>query len=89
MQVQVRTDGYMILLFLVPGFTLSLGDLQTIRDTSLLRVQSVYIAGGDPNAAESSKSQLRIKIINHKQPIMVTETDVVRVVRKSRGWFAP
>lgn len=85
-QVQVRPDGYLVVLFLQPGFTLSMGDLQTFRDTNVLRVQSIYITGGG-DASEQEKTQLKIKIINHKQPIMITEAEVVRVVRKNRGWF--
>jgi hypothetical protein len=80
-QVQVKSDGYLVVLYLSPGFSLSLGDLQTLRDVSTLRVQSVQVRDDD------GRAQLRVRVVNHKVPVMVTEVEIVRVVKRSRGWW--
>lgn len=99
-QVQVRQDGYVVVLFLHPGFTLSSGDLDMFKEVSPLRVQSICIvgngstdrasdSGGEGTLMSNVKPQIRIRLVDHQQPIMMTEVEVVKVVKKKRGWFHP
>ena len=81
--IQVLEKNYVINMYLAAtaDFDINLRDLQTITEVSPLRVLSVSIA-----RVGAASVVLKVIVANRDQPLMLTETDVVRV-RKRRRFF--
>lgn len=65
------------------NINISLRDLQTIQDVSPLRLTSINIVQG-----QGKTPSIKASIMNKDQPIMLTETDVVRVRKRLKLWSA-
>ncbi len=62
-------------------FDVNLRDMQLIADVSPLRVVSVHLS-----TVGAAAVALRVVVSNKDQPVMLTETEVVRVRKRRRLW---
>ncbi len=62
-------------------FDVNLRDMQLIADVSPLRVVSVHLS-----KVGAAAVALRVVVSNKDQPVMLTETEVVRVRKRRRLW---
>lgn len=92
--------GYVLHLHFGRGFRISLSDMQTLQDACPLRIDTIYVREADPGSGDSEReaaaATLCICILNGEQPVQLTETDIVRIRKRSRGlleavhaWIAP
>lgn len=89
--------GYLILAFFGPGYRISVQDMQLLVDVCPLRIDSLFVRGlqdGDCaqcGSASASSTQQRIAsvlsicVLDANQPVMMTEAEVVRIRKRSRG----
>lgn len=73
--------GYLLLLEFGKGFRIALSDMQLIKDACPLRIETIFVEGCDEGA------KLCICILNSEQPVQLTETEVIRIRKRSRGLF--
>lgn len=87
--------GYLILAFFGEGCRISLQDMQLISDVCPLRIDSMFVRGVQPGDFPSGGSAgdrqrkvaivLSICVLDANQPVRITEAEVVRVRKRSRG----
>lgn len=100
-KVRKVEDGYLVSISYGEKFSIALQDLQLISDVNPLRVASVFIRGihffDDPsnnkNKNESTSSGgggcvIVVKVLDQHQPITITESEVVRVKKRQRGFLS-
>lgn len=94
-QVQNKADGYLVLITFGPTFSVGLQDMQLIVDVNPLRIDSVCIRNPEKTSTNVSTSNdpkvgavLTIKVLDQNQPVRLTETEVVRIKKRHRGWFS-
>lgn len=90
----------MILAFFGQGYRISLQDMQLVSDACPLRIDSMFVRSmqdGDqiltnlvpsfPAAPEPNQvcAVLSICVLDSNQPVRITEAEVVRVRKRSRG----
>ena len=82
--VVVTEKGYVVNMYIHKDseFYITSRDLQAISDVNPSRVMAVGVA-----KVGSAAVSLRVSISNKDQPIVVEETDVVRVRKRRRFWF--
>ena len=88
--VQKMADGrgYLLLMHFGRGFCIALSEMQLLHDVCPLRIDSVFVRGDDAAAAaEGEGCTLCISLLNSEQPVTMTECDVVRIRKRSRGLF--
>jgi hypothetical protein len=87
--VQTKTWGYVINVTFAQTFSTSLQDMQLIKDLSSLRIENVMIRNADKSSIDNVVigAVLVVKLLNHDQPVTITETEIVRVKKRHRGWF--
>ena len=89
MQVQTKNDGYLVLVSFGTVFSMGLQDLQLVVDVNPLRIDNIVIRNPENSDATSHiGATLIVKILDHQQPVRLTETEVVRVKKRHRGWFS-
>lgn len=71
--------GYLLLLDFGKGFRIALSDMQCIKDACPLRIETMFVEDCEQGA------KLCVCILNAEQPVQLTETDVVRIRKRSRG----
>lgn len=93
-EVQKMADdrGYLLLLHFPSGFRIALGDMLTLQDACPLRIDSIFVrdAAEKPGSSSDDGGQaaaavLCICILNSEQPVQLTETEIVRIRKRSRG----
>lgn len=79
--VSVNDRGYAINVYFAEGtdVTVPLRDLLTVQDVNPLRVVNVAVVKPAKNPAS-----IRVFVTNKNQPISLTETDVVRIRKRTR-----
>lgn len=94
-QVQTMKDGYIVTVSYGKEFGLSLRDLQLISDVNPLRIDSVIIRNNTSNASIVQSSPeakigciLCVKVLDQQQPVRITESEVVRVRKRHRGFLS-
>ena len=100
-QVQQKPDGYLVIVSFPGTFSIALQDLQLVVDVNPLRIDSVTVrspenihaattttTGGDAPARKVVGAVIAVKIIDQHQLVRITETEVVRVKKRHRGWFS-
>jgi hypothetical protein len=90
-QVQTKQDGYLVLISLANIFSVSSHDLQAIYDVCPLRIDAITVRNHETSLSSASGkivgAVIAVKILDHNQMVRVTETDVVRIKKRHRGWF--
>ena len=88
--VQTKKWGYTINVSFAQTFSISLRDMQLIKDLSSLRIDDVLLRNADKPSIDDViiGSVLVIKLLNHEQPVTFTEMEIVRIKKRHRGWFA-
>lgn len=76
--------GYLLLMEFGRGFQIGLNDMQLLHDVCPLRIDSVFVRGIDGGDREGGCT-LCISLLNSEQPVHMTESDVVRIRKRSRG----
>ena len=78
--VTLVQGGYLVTAFINDGvdFEFNTKELQLIHDVSPLRVMFAGVA------RQASKMCLRVKISDRNEPLMITETEVLLVRKRSR-----
>jgi hypothetical protein len=84
-----KTWGYVINVSFSANFSISLSDMQMIKDLNSLRIENVMIRSSDkPNIDETIiGAVLVVKLLNKDQPVTFTESEIIRVRKRHRGWF--
>ena len=95
---RIQDRGYMILAFFGSGYRVSLQDMQLVSDVCPLRIDSMFVrsvqegdlvlkGGGKPSATPAARpcAVLSICVLDSNQPVRITEAEVVRVRKRSRG----
>lgn len=96
---RVDGKGYLILAFFGHGYRISAQDMQLVMDVCPLRIDSIFVRGlqdGDVSVSDASCSSsssrhpkveavLSICVLDSNQPVRITEAEVVRVRKRSRG----
>ena len=82
--------GYIILAFFSPGYRVSVQDMQLVMDACPLRVDSMFLRAPQPDDASNMGSikigaVMSIGVLDSEQPVRITEAEVVRVRKRSRG----
>jgi hypothetical protein len=87
--VENKDWGYIITLSFSESFSISLKDLELIKDLNPLRIEHIMLRNADkPQIGDTVfGAVLVIKFLNQDQPVTFTELEVVRVRKKHRGWF--
>jgi hypothetical protein len=87
--VENKDWGYIITLSFSESFSISLKDLELIKDLNPLRIEHIMLRNADkPQIGDTVfGAVLVIKLLNQDQPVTFTELEVVRVRKKHRGWF--
>lgn len=85
-EVQKMADGrgYLLLFHFSKGFRISLSDMLVLQDACPMRIDSMFVKE-TPQAEEEAALLLCLCILNSDQPVQLTETDVVRIRKRSRG----
>jgi hypothetical protein len=96
---RIENKGYIILAFFGPGFSIALQDMQLIMDVCPLRVDSLFVRDFQPKddlgipassaAAKNISAAMCISVLDINQPVQITESEVVRVKKRSRGVLFP
>lgn len=93
--------GYVVLAFFGNGYRISQQDMQLIMDVCPLRIDSMFVRGlqdgdlsSEPSSTQAPKvaAVMSISVLDCNQPVRITEAEVVRVRKRSRGllgtsWF--
>lgn len=80
--------GYVLHLHFGKGFRISLSDMQMLQDACPLRIDTIYVREADAESGSkeaAAAATLCICILNGEQPVQLTETDIVRIRKRSRG----
>jgi hypothetical protein len=87
--VQSKPWGYIINVSFSQTFSISLADMQLIKDLNCLRIENVMLRNPDKPTIDSVVigGVLVVKLLNQDQPVTFTESEVVRIRKKHRGWF--
>jgi hypothetical protein len=87
--VQTKNWGYIINVSFAQIFSISLYDMQLIKELSSLRIDNVMFRNADKPSIDDVVigAVLVIKLLNQNQPVTITEMEVVRVKKRRRGWF--
>jgi hypothetical protein len=88
--VQSKTWGYVINMSFSKNFSISLSDMQLIKELSSLRIENVMVRNGDKPSINDVVigAVLIVKLLNQDQPVTFTEAEVVRLRKRHRGWFS-
>ena len=73
--------GYLLLIEFGQGFRIGLHEMQLLHDVCPLRIDSVFVRDNSENGG----GMLCISLLDSEQPVHLTESDVVRVQKRSRG----
>jgi hypothetical protein len=87
--VQNKSWGYLINISFGDKFSISLNDIQLIKDMNPLRIEHVMLRNSDVAALDGVAIGfvLVVKLLNQNHPVSITETEIVRVRKRHRGWF--
>lgn len=77
--------GYLLIFHFCKGYRIALSDMLTLQDASPLRIDSMSVKEPEEEDKNSAASLLCLCILNSDQPVQLTETDVVRIRKRSRG----
>lgn len=92
-RLRASSRGYVLSFTLCPDFSLSLFDLQAIREVNPARVENLILSSTAPEpalAAEPRSTQpvsLNVLVVDSQQRVIHQETDIVRVRKRSRLGF--
>jgi hypothetical protein len=79
----------LVLAFFGKGFGLAVQDMQLIMDVSPLRIDSLFVREPKADDASSIPSHtaavMSICVLDKDQPVRITEAEIVRVQKRSRG----
>lgn len=78
--------GYVVTVSFGLDFSLSLVDLQIVKDLSPLRIENVFVR----NALRTDNKlgcSVVVKVLNSMQKVTITEAEVIRVQKRKKGWF--
>lgn len=78
-EIKKVNDGYVLMAKASSHASISLTDLQLLKDCNPVRVQDVFIS------VSEGKICLNVKILNGNVPVTITETEVIRV-KKRKMW---
>jgi hypothetical protein len=86
---RLRGKGYLLLAFFGQGFGLAVQDMQLIMDVCPLRIDSLFVREPRDDDACNLSSKvaavMSICVLDSEQPVRITEAEVVRVRKRSRG----
>jgi hypothetical protein len=87
--VQNKTWGYLINISFSTNFSISLSDMQLMKDLNPLRIENIILRNPEKTSMDELTigSVLVIKLLNQHQPVTFTETDIVRIRKRHKGWF--
>ncbi len=91
---RIEGRGYLILAFFGAGYRIALQDMQLLMDVCPLRVDSMFVR--EPldddfvddrreSVAKQTSAVLCVSVLDINQPVQITESEVVRVKKRSRG----
>lgn len=88
--VQTTPTAYIVTVNIGSVFSVSLMDMQIVRDMSPLRIEHVMLR--NPIQAqvdgEPAGCCITVKVLNSSQKVSLTEADVVRLKKRQRSWFS-
>lgn len=79
---RMGSRGYLLLIHFGKGFRIGLHEMQIIHDVCPLRIDSVFVRDA---ATDSSLCALCVCLLDSEQPVQLTEAEVVRIRKRSRG----
>jgi len=87
--VQNKPWGYLINISFGANYSISLRDLQLIKDLNPLRIEHVMVRNAEKPSLDGVVigCVVVIKLLNQDQPVTFTETEIVRVRKRHRFWF--
>jgi hypothetical protein len=77
--------GYVLEFLFEQGFSIALQDMQTLHDACPLRIDSIFIKDAAAVSEENRGIKLCVCLLNAEQPVQLTEMDIVRIRKRSRG----
>lgn len=89
-QVQQRKDGFLVLVSFGTTFSVAVQDMQMVMDVSPMRVVSVTVRNPENNTIADGKAVgavLAVKVLDKNQPIVISETEILRIRKKRKFWF--
>lgn len=87
-QVQSKPDGYLVLVSFGKRFSICLQDLQMVADVNPLRIDSIVLRSQEGSVENLVGAVMAVKVLDQQQPVMITESEVVRVKKRHRGFFS-
>jgi hypothetical protein len=87
--VHTKDWGYVITISFAKLFSISLSDMQLIKELNGLRIENIMLRNAEKQSIDDVVigAALVVKLLNQDQPVMVTEADIVRIRKRHRGWF--
>lgn len=87
--VTTKSTGYIVSVSFGPNFSLSLVDLQIIKDLSVFRIDGVFVRSSVKSDSNDTMTgcQVVVKVLNEQQKVSITEAEIVRIRKKKRSWF--
>jgi hypothetical protein len=94
---RIEGRGYVVLAFFGPGYRIAMQDMQLLMDVCPLRVDSVFVREPVDDdfllscgrtagpRREQASAVLCVGVLDMDQPVQITESEVVRVRKRSRG----
>jgi hypothetical protein len=79
--VDIKENGYLITIPIQGDMEISLVELRTVESYSPARVMDIRVA-----IKNHTNCVLQIMIANEKSPVIVQETDVLRITKRRRWW---
>ena len=82
--------GYVINISFSANFSVSVSDMQLIKDLNSLRIENVMIRSSEKPSIDDQAigAVLVVKLLNKDQPVTFTESEIIRVRKRHRGWFS-
>lgn len=87
-KVQVKRDGYLVLVSFGKNFSIGLQDLQLISDVNPLRIDTISVRSPGSDDGKTVGCVLAIRVLDQNQPVRITEAEVIRVRKRHRGFGA-
>jgi hypothetical protein len=87
--VQTKNWGYIINVSFSNNFSISLRDMQLLKDFNPLRIEEVMLRNPEKSIIDKTVigAVLVIKLLNQDQPVAFTESEVIRI-RKRHRWYS-
>lgn len=94
-QKMAEGRGYSLQFHFPHAFRIALSDMLALQDACPLRIDSIFVKPSETETEGGGGVSLCISVLNGEQPVQLTEMEVVRIRKRSRGllgsareWFS-